>query len=163
MVQNHLESILWTKYMGPTLWKRYLGPIPWVKIPRTKYHRPKPSFPTCTLFSLCESACICLRVFWYANPHVYTAWSEGTCVYLFFLHFVSLNCDLSFEWVAIKDNTCVIAPNLCHNANNLPLWTWWQPQTTLPFLHQGQRVMLPLSTCWILWYAKVCCPCSPWI
>ena len=37
-----------------------------------------------------------------------------------------------------------------HNANNLPLWTWWKPQNfsfILPLLHQGQRVMLPLRTC----------------
>ena len=40
MVQNHLDSIPWTKYLGSTLQTRYLRPIPWVKIPWYKYHGP---------------------------------------------------------------------------------------------------------------------------
>ena len=117
MVQNYLESIPWTKYLGSTLRSRYLESIPLVKIPGTKYHGLKPSFPTCTCFSLHESACIHIRAFWSAITCVYAAWLSGTCVYLFFLHSGSLNCDLSSKWVAIKDNTYVIVPNLCHNAN----------------------------------------------
>ena len=81
-------------------------------------------------FSLHESACICIRGLRSSKPHVYATWLRGTCVYLFFLHSESLNCDLSSVWVAINDNTYVIEPNLCHNANNLPLWTWWQPHVT---------------------------------
>ena len=69
-----------------------------------------------------------IYVFGTSNLCVYAAWSRWTCVYIFFLHSEILNRDLSPEWVAIKDNTCAIVLNLCHNANNLPLWTWWQPQ-----------------------------------
>ena len=113
MVQNHLERIPWTTYHG------------------LQYHGPNTMDQNHLYASfLDESACICIRVFWSSNLCVYVTWLRGTCVYLFFLNSESLNCDLSFEWVAIKDNTCVIAPNLCHNANNLPLWTWWQPQVT---------------------------------
>ena len=51
-----------------------------------------------------------------------------TCEPLIFNHFESLNIDFPLEWVSIKYNTCALSPNLNHNANNLPLWTWWQPQ-----------------------------------
>jgi len=55
MVQNHLESIPWTKYLGSTLQTRYLGPITWIKIPWTKYQGPKLSYPTCTHLFFYES------------------------------------------------------------------------------------------------------------
>ena len=66
--------------------------------------------------------------------------------------------------------------HMYHNANNFPLWTWWQPywcwsiqavepvryikqhQETLPLWHQGKRVdqyILPLR-------GALCCPFSPW-
>ena len=84
MVQNHLETIPWTNYLGSTLQTRYLRPIPWVKIPWSKYHGPKPKSSTCTRLSLHESLCICIHAFWSANPHVYAALSRGTYVYLIF-------------------------------------------------------------------------------
>ena len=40
-------------------------------------------------------------------------------------------------------HTCAIAPNLCHNANNLPLWTWWQPQSHSPPLSSREKGYAP--------------------
>jgi len=87
-------------------------------------------------------------------------------------------------WVTFHQNwtdlwmSCHQGQHLYHNANNLPLWTWWKPlwcwllqvvetirdikqhqkhQNTLPLWHQGQRVdqiILPI------WYTS-CCPWSP--
>jgi len=125
--------------------------------------RTKNKFSTCTFLSLHESACIRIHAFWSANLRMYTDWLRETNKYLFFFHSESLNYNLSSKWVAINDNTCVVVPNLCHNSNNLPLWTWWQLQVALPLFYQGQRVMLPLNTCWILWYVELCCSCSPWL
>ena len=65
-----------------------------------------------------------------------------------------LNWDLIPKKVAIKDNTCAIAPNLCHNANNLPLWTWWQhqdPRSFSPFVIKGKGLCSP----WV--YAEIFC------
>ena len=76
MVQNHVETIPWTQYLGSTLLTRYHGPKPQVQLPRTKYHRPKIGSPTCMRFSLCESACIRIRAFVTSNPRVYMAWSR---------------------------------------------------------------------------------------
>jgi len=80
------------------------------------------------------------------------------------------------KWDILLWEGCHQVQHMHHNANNLPLWTWWQQhQITLPLWHQGQRVdqdilflcwiiplsILPLSTCWNLWiispfvYAKV--------
>ena len=71
----------------------------------------------------------------------------------------------SVLWFVIS-KVCHQGQHLSHNANNLPLWTWWQQyQIILPLWHQGQRVnqdvlflcriiplsILLLSTCWSLW------------
>ena len=81
-----------------------------------------------------------------------------------FLHSEDLNLDLSLARVSIKDNTFAIAPNLYHNANNLPLWTWWQPKifkVFSPFFIKGKGLCSP----WL--HAKIssllCWPCSPWL
>ena len=73
---------------------------------------------------------------------------------------------------------CNQGQQMYHNANNLHLWTWWQPcccwllqvvkpvryikkhQDTLPLWHQGQsedQYILPFSTCWDALH----CPWSP--
>ena len=117
----------------------------WNKI--FNYHRPKISSLTYIRFSLHESECIHIRAFWSAIPRIYETWLSVTCVYLFFLHFESLNYDLSSEWVAIKDNMCVIMPTIS------PFGLDGNPKSlkvTLPLSHQVQRVMHPLSSCWNL-------------
>ena len=120
----------------------------------------KISFATCMRFSVHESAWIRMRDFWLEIPRVYATSSNETRVYLFFFHSESLNNDLPSEWVAIKENTFVIVPNLCHNANNLPLWTWWQPQVTQnhsPHLTSRAKSYSPPKISTLL-----CCPSSPW-
>ena len=114
MVQNHLELKPWTKYLGSTRRTIYLGPIPW-----TKYHRPKPSFPTCMCLSFHESACVRHTRLLVCEPACTHGLVNGNLRIPLFLHSVSLNCDLSSVRVAIKDNICVIVPNLCHNANSV--------------------------------------------
>jgi len=44
--------------------------------------------------------------------------------------------------------------NLCHNANNLPLWTWWQhqdPRSFSPFVIKGKGLCSP----WV--FAEIFC------
>jgi len=145
MIQNHWEPILGTQNLGSIVrTSKTIGP---------NTMDPKISFPTCTHFFVHESACICIHNFWLAISRVYVIWLRGTCIYAFFFHFESLNYDLPSEWVAIKDNTCAIVPNLCHNANDPPLGLDGNPKSIkviLPLWHQGQRVMSPLSTRWNL-------------
>ena len=86
-----------------------------------------------------------------SNPRVYATLSRWNCVYDFsFILEAWIEIYPPYR-VAIKDNTYAIAPNLYHNANNLPLWTWWQSKifkVILPLCHQEQRVVLPMRACW---------------
>ena len=53
-----------------------------------------------------------VRTFCSVHLRMYTTLWKGTCGYLIFYHSESLNCDLLFEWVSIKDNTYVIEPKM---------------------------------------------------
>ena len=95
-----------TQYHGPNTWDQHFWWDTMVQNHRFKYQGlntmdQKISFPTCTHFSLHESACIRIRAFWTSIPRVYATLLRGTCVYIFFLHSKSLNCDLTSEWVSL--------------------------------------------------------------
>ncbi len=59
---------------------------------------------------------------------------------------------VSYLWASFHQGK-----HLYHNANNLPLWTWWQPphQITLPLWHQGKREDQEVLS--------HCCLYSPWV
>ena len=128
----------------------------------------------CTLFSawkcvyftsalFIRRTCVHVRRFCLAHLHMSVTLWIGTCRYLIFYYFESLNL-WSALWVSCHQgqHLCHRAkpvPNLCHNANNLPLWTWWQPKVT-------QSHSPPLtSTPWV--HAEIStllsCPSSPWL
>ena len=61
-----------------------------------------------------------------------------------------------YKWDGLLWEGCHQVQHMHHNANNLPLWTWWQQyQITLPLWHQGQRADQD--------NLFLCCPYSPWI
>ena len=133
MVQNHVETIPWTQYLGSSLWTKYYGPNT-----MDQNH----DFQHVRAFTLINP-----RVYAYAPSsslyRVYTLFLHGQPAYSSLFTCFTMICPLSelpspvsFLWVS-----CQQGQRLNHNANNLPLWTWWQPphQVTLPLWHQGQR------------------------
>ena len=150
MVQNHNISKPWTQNSGSTQ--------------LTRRHGPKHRFKFQDLTAMDQkNDHQHIRAFVKYNPRVYAHLSRWTCVYDFF-YFLSAWTEICLpKKVAIKDNTCAIAPNLCHNANNLPLWSWWQhqdPRLFSPFVIKGKGMCSP----WV--HAEIpvllCWPYSPW-
>jgi len=102
-----------------TIGSNTVGLIPWTNH-KISHVRALFSAWKCMNFSLHESAWtfLCMKV------------RELCCTIIYHL-----------RWVG-----CHQVQHMYHNANNLPLWTWWQQQPiTLPLWHQGQRGGLPYS------------------
>ena len=136
-------------------------------------------FSTYTRF--CWSQPACTRDLGLTNLRVWTfSSSYSLIINALLLTFCTMNSLLLWPSVLlfVISKVCHQGQHLSHNANNLPLWTWWQQyQIILPLWHQGQRVnqdvlflcriiplaILPLSTCWSLCTAEVCCSCSSWL
>ena len=129
MVQNHNISIPWTQNNGSTQ--------------LTRRHGPKHRFKFQDLTAMDQkNDHQHIRAFVKYNPRVYTPLSRWTCVYDFF-YFLSAWTDICLpKKVAIKDNTCAIAPNLCHNANS-QVRTWWKHQDHSPPLSSRAKGCAP--------------------
>ena len=75
------------------------------------------------------------------NLCVYAAWSMVNLCLPFFLHYLLFTYYIVIFHLRELTSRTTLVSYLYHNANNLPLWTWWkQPrQVTLPLWHQGKR------------------------
>ena len=101
-----------------------------------------------------QSTCVHVRSFCLAHLRMCSALWTGTYRYLIFYYFESLNLWFAI-WVSFHQGQ-----NLCHRSKPVSkcqqspsfdlMATQSHSKCFLPLWHQGQRVMLPLSTCWNL-------------
>ena len=140
MVQNHNISIPWTQNNGSTQ--------------LTRRHGPKHRFKFQDLTAMDQkNDHQHIRSFVKYNPRVYAPLSRWTCVYDFSTFWVPELRSVTKEGFHQGQHLCH-SSNLCHNANNLPLWTWWQhqdPRSFSPFVIKGKGLCSP----WV--FAEIFC------
>ena len=150
--KNHL--------MTKTIWSKTVGLIPWTIHEDSHMH---------ALLCIGESE-TGVHTFW--TYHLCTCTHSLVCVpagpqLLLVSHagisFSMILRDLPLEWVAIKYNACAIVSNQNHNANNLPLWTWWKPQDpqrhSPPLTSRAKGYAPPEN----MLKSLLCWSCSPWL
>lgn len=121
------------------------------------------------LFLLWTSVCMYMRLLFWSSTCIHTFTKVNLCIYLpspaVLWSNIWLTCHLyhTFQWVAIKDNTCVTIPTISlfglddnHNTKSLSPFDIKGKGRTKIFssLIYILLSMLPLSTCWSLWMSS---------